>query len=407
MPRRRTRLIPFLFVLGPTAFAIASSRPVPAHAVSNHGSSGKLEPSDHFEDEYVDHPGDDIRFIYGSRYPWPDLSEDEAATPERFRFASGMPVNIAGDDVYAEGDIYLGTREDVELREQAAKILGPYHYVREGESGADSLARALQLDKAVATAAPAAVQVARWNRVVTLSAAASALLDRLHATDKAANSGTSRAGYTDAAVEFVALIDSLRGPRAFAVVTELGGLWEGPIEYDLSSFPSGRRAEFLKAVQHWKDKTGLRFDPRKPSSVNYIKVVDEGGCSSYVGQKGGAQRMSLSSGCSYGAMIHEIGHAVGLFHEQGHPDRDQFVKINWHNIKPRARRNFRTISSPGRVSAYDYGSVMHYSTRAFSIGDNKLTIEPIKPLPPGVRKIGQRDGLSEIDIQTVKALYRR
>ena len=54
-----------------------------------------------------------------------------------------------------------------------------------------------------------------------------------------------------------------------------------------------------------------------------------------------------------------------------------------------------TLNTP-----YDYGSLMHYGSTAFSI-NNSPTIEPIQP---GVT-IGQRSNLSSIDIQAVRLLY--
>lgn len=30
--------------------------------------------------------------------------------------------------------------------------------------------------------------------------------------------------------------------------------------------------------------------------------------------------------------MHEIMHALGIFHEQSRADRDRFVKVNWENI---------------------------------------------------------------------------
>ncbi len=50
---------------------------------------------------------------------------------------------------------------------------------------------------------------------------------------------------------------------------------------------------------------------------------------------GGEQELSLSkSGCtSTGTAVHEFCHALGFWHEQNRPDRDNFVTIKFGNIK--------------------------------------------------------------------------
>lgn len=60
-------------------------------------------------------------------------------------------------------------------------------------------------------------------------------------------------------------------------------------------------------------------------------------------------------------MIHELGHVVGLLHEQNRADRNDYVKINWPAIDPEARLQFlRVAESDTAGTDYEYKSVMQY-----------------------------------------------
>merc|ERR1712062_354879 len=149
----------------------------------------------------------------------------------------------------------------------------------------------------------------------------------------------------------------------------------------------------------------INIKPRNGES-DYVTVYKGGGCSSNVGRIGGQQRLSLANGClRKGTIMHEFLHALGFFHEQSRGDRDDFVYINYDNIRPGRENNFRKqvegVSIDHLGTPYDYGSCMHYGAFAFAVD---RSIPTIVPLQEG-EDIGQRVQLSTQDIQRVRNLY--
>ncbi|KAH3796592.1 hypothetical protein DPMN_150161 [Dreissena polymorpha] len=106
-------------------------------------------------------------------------------------------------------------------------------------------------------------------------------------------------------------------------------------------------------------------------------------------------------------ILHELGHAIGLWHEQSRADRDDYVHVhkekirkeNWHNFNKLLNGTYLHYNKP-----YDFYSIMHYGPRSFAIKDDDITIEPISPAYRDV--IGEARTLSLYDVQIVNAMYK-
>lgn len=118
--------------------------------------------------------------------------------------------------------------------------------------------------------------------------------------------------------------------------------------------------------------------------------------------------MSTGSSCTTGNIVHEIGHALGMLHEHTRIDRDQYIRVDEGNIQQDQMHNFelrgKQVDGNGK---YDYDSIMHYGNWAFAVDQRKPTIWPIDS--NGNRRqdiaIGQRESLSDGDIQLISSMY--
>ena len=79
-----------------------------------------------------------------------------------------------------------------------------------------------------------------------------------------------------------------------------------------------------------------------------------------MGRRRGKQNLSLGLGClRHGIVVHELGHAIGFWHEQNRPDRGSFIEILYKNVELGKSINFDLIDE-GNVQTLDQvGRVQH------------------------------------------------
>ncbi|XP_078482330.1 uncharacterized protein LOC113474718 [Ciona intestinalis] len=178
-----------------------------------------------------------------------------------------------------------------------------------------------------------------------------------------------------------------------------------PVGYKLDNTLKNSRKfkDALKeAIKAYKENTCIDITPYDPAKhkKKFVDIKKGDGCYASLGYAE-KQRMSIGYGCDYvGIIIHEFLHTMGFAHEQTRPDRDQFVKVNFENIKSNQDYNFQKVAA-NRVydlkSEYDIGSVMHYESLAFS-KNYKNTIVDVKT---GNALPTQKERLSESDIYEI------
>jgi hypothetical protein len=176
---------------------------------------------------------------------------------------------------------------------------------------------------------------------------------------------------------------------------------EGRVIYEIDdvAFPPGSPAhtEIELAIETWNRQSIVRFVERNANNGNehYVLITFDSGLGDNEGladignQPGALQYVWLGETPGTSLVVHELGHTIGLFHEQSRNDRDAHVQILWDNIVPGQSHNFLRYGDLGivglDVNRYDYASIMHYASTTYSDDGEPTIMRQYVPGTFGIR----------------------
>ena len=183
-------------------------------------------------------------------------------------------------------------------------------------------------------------------------------------------------------------------------------------------FDDAASSDFISRVENAindiESNCGVRFQLTTSTSGDYIVFVQSTsavGNNSWVGCQGGCQVVNIHDYTYHGIILHETLHALGFFHEHSRQDRDNYITINWDNIRNNMRYAFNkytvTYGEGYDISSIDEDSVMMYSSY---ISDPSFVFDPSVPVmywvaDPSHSFGGQRSYLSDGDIKGLVSVY--
>ena len=180
------------------------------------------------------------------------------------------------------------------------------------------------------------------------------------------------------------------------------------IDHDMTTH---NREAVLGAIRIWDDKTVLRFVERGPHHANYLRFSMNPVGGMWICRDGGLgeQVVHVEPVDGVGNLLHVVGHAIGLEHENMRRDRDHYLTVSSENIAatPLAQLAWHPKVGYGPdIGPYDYRSIMHYRFVEPLKQRNHARPRAAETIPPGM-PFGAADEVSPGDVDSVARLYGR
>ncbi|XP_036357553.1 zinc metalloproteinase nas-4-like [Octopus sinensis] len=179
-------------------------------------------------------------------------------------------------------------------------------------------------------------------------------------------------------------------------------------------FTTKEKVEVQNSMDDWNALTCIRFREANDRDKNKIIFKNGQGISYYMyfifeelklTLESAPEAEIISKRITKSIILHELGHAIGLFHEQSRSDRDTYVSIIkrnvinglFYNFEKRTNRDMNLYDT-----TYDYRSIMHYGSYLFSVNGEMTIVTKDKRYQ---KIIGKAKILSFNDVKIVNAMY--
>lgn len=187
-----------------------------------------------------------------------------------------------------------------------------------------------------------------------------------------------------------------------------------------------------KAMSEWQQATGVQFVTAGERLDTLNIIGSQTATNATLGYLPIGNIMQIEAKASYGAVLHEFGHVLGLMHEHQRPDRNQYLTLSpfLQNDLDHCGLSLSAVCNDVRVafpvvkvqmsSAYDPCSIMQYLSdqtprhredsrwsHIFSLTDaGKFALQACLPqfynLPSHCQKAGQKCAISRNDALIVR-----
>ena len=171
--------------------------------------------------------------------------------------------------------------------------------------------------------------------------------------------------------------EGAKGFTAYSSVPWTGGVI--PVLFD-STVSSTRRSKFFAQCAIWSTYAKVKCITRT-TQAKYLLVTakDTTNCYTHLGMGSTTAIRVFNFGMNWcwdydWAILHDIGHVMGLMHEHQRSDRDAYIQMLPSNILPAFAFAFDILTTSQNVTPYDFRSIMQYPSYSYAISGKKSIV---------------------------------